>query len=191
MSQSTEAAITSLINTAAVMPLVADLEDHLVKRLISDLVQDIHTYETIGIRYGFGGWAGLLAYLRANPHIVARIKQLKALNDSAMSVNERIQLKAAHGLEDALVQTTIAMTDPAVPIAHRIDYVKIHERLSGAGSQAAVKNGAVVGAQFNLVINFPGGRQEKISTTVAEPATIESIVEEPEGEDAAPPDEDV
>lgn len=191
MSQSVESSISSLINATAIMLPGADLEDHLVKRLVLDLAQDIHTYEVIGTRYGFSGEEGLLAYLRAHPKVVALVKRFKALNDSASSVNERIQLKAAHGLEDALVYTTLAMTDPTVPIAHRVDYAKLHMQLSGAGAQAAIKNGAAVGAQFNLTIMFPSGKEEKFSATVVEPAAIKTIEEDAGDDTSAPQEEDV
>lgn len=187
----TEAAIDALINAQPVLESTAeaDLADTARMRLIQDIASGIYPYDELAERYGLGTQTRLLDYLRANPAVVKRIKALKAINDSDGSIQDRLRLKAAHVLEEALPSISAMITNPAMPAERRLEAYKACQKQAGVDS-APASAAAATGTQFNLVMQFAGAAPQTISATVVEATAIADTPPAPDEDDESL-DEDV
>jgi len=151
-----------------------ELDDDLTGRLIQDVAYRIHAPETIAVRYGFGTVDNLKQYLASHPQVTKETQRLRAIVDSDGSLEARARLKAGFASENLVPQIHGIASDPTKPAGVRIDAFKQLNRMAGLdGMPASAKDGGGSGTQFNLTINMPGGRTEKIVTTVVDQPAIE------------------
>lgn len=148
------------------------LDEKLQNSLRFDLVSQIQSYENIGKRYGFGGEAGLMMFLQANPGFTKEVAKLRAMFSSDMSTQDRARLKALLASEELVTDIFALVSNPANSPAVRIDGFKQLNRMGGVDGLPAVAKDGGTGTQFSLTINMPDGRSEKIITTVVDQAEI-------------------
>jgi hypothetical protein len=148
------------------------------ERLKFDLAAGIHTSETIALRYGFQGVLSLRDYLVSNPWVVAEAKRLRSLMESDQGTGERVKLKAQYACEETIPYLAGIIMNPVSAPKDKVDAYKELRQSGSVGVTARDGNGGT-GTQFSLTINMPGGRTEKIITTVVDdpvpepPAEIE------------------
>ena len=155
---------------------IKDLSEEHTERLKDDLASGIHPAATIGKRYGLGDEAGLRRYLLARPWIVLEAKARKALLESEHSTADRIKLKSQIAYEEVIPAIAGIALSERTPAKERIEAAK---ELRNSGSIGVTgKDNATPGNQFSLTINMPGGRTEKIITTVVDPAELPAPTDE-------------
>jgi hypothetical protein len=158
-----------------------EIDDDMVLRLIYDLAQRIHTAETIAKRYGFQTEPRLKKWLGEHPTVVRQAAKLQAIVNSDRSAEERARLKATFATEELIAPMAAIAGNPTVPAGQRIDAFKQLNRVAGVdGMPVSQKDGGGSGTQFNLTINMPDGRTEKIITTVVDPASLPAPAENDE-----------
>lgn len=156
-----------------------ELDERQRTALRFDLISQIASEEMLGERYGLGGKQGLDDYLRRYPAFADEVARMRSLFNSDMSVQERARLKGCLASEEALPYMFDIIKDPRQSPSTKVDVFKQINRMGGVdGLPPASKEAASGGTSFNLVINMPDGRQEKILTTTIE-AEPEKSMQEP------------
>ena len=173
MSQTHDASalVNAMITSTPLLESQAgvDLVDTVVRRLIQDIAYAIYPLPEIAVRYGFETITRLRAWLLENPGVFNEISKMRAVHQSDASTKERVTLKAQHAIEAAIAATGAMATDPRMPGEIRIKALSELSHLGGfRGGAGAADKQAATGAQFQLVMQFSGGREERISATVVE-----------------------
>lgn len=160
-----EALVDRATENLSVLPKVPTLDNQMIHALCTDLAQRVYPGEEIAKRYGLTG-AELGQYLHDHPMLVRRIKEIKAIWESGVSVESKTRTLACHTVLHALPDTGALMFDRTATPQTRLEALKAHARIAGVdGLPPAQKDGGSVGGQFNVIINLPG-RVEDLSTTV-------------------------
>lgn len=145
---------------------VADEADAIQARLIQDVAYNHYSADELAKRYGLGSEAGLRHYLRRHPNVVERIAKLRAVHRSDMNRPEANRMKANILIEEALPMAMDVIMNPKNPMSVRMDMFKSIQKMAGLDSTPQKNIEATTGATFNLVMQFSGGREERISATV-------------------------
>lgn len=152
------------------------LDETLELRLCDDIAKDIDTPDDIAARYGLVDEAGLRAYLRSRPKLVAHAKKLKALNESSMGAEDRARLKAVYASELLIAHVAHIAGDKAIGAATRIDAFKQLNRMAGMDGAGVAAKGAPGGPSgatpFSVTINIIGQAPETIIPTVVDADVI-------------------
>lgn len=167
------------------------LDDALVMRLTYDMAAGIHEPAEIAVRYGFPDKAGLRAYLKNHPGVIANIRKAKALMESEEGSETRARLKAMQATEGLIASTANMAIDPRIPPQQRIDAFKQLSRVGGLdGSAAAQAAKGAGGPAFTLNILFrekPNEYIKVVDNGAPAPAKLTTVV----NDDDAEYDEDV
>jgi hypothetical protein len=188
MSQTQNAAamVNAMITSIPLLESQAgvDLVDTTVRRLIQDIAYGIYPIEEIAVRYGFETVGRLREWLAKNPGIVSETSKMRAIHLSDASIKERIALKAGHALEAGIPATSAMSTDPRMPGEIRMKATDALMYMAGVkGGGAAADKQAQTGAQFQLVMQFSGGREERITATVVEGEKVPAPLDDGDEED--------
>jgi len=153
------------------MPAAPELDPRLRIPLLHDLAYGLHEPEDLGRRYGLGGIEGLKRFLHDNPEFRKEAQTLRALKSSDVSVPELGRTMAGHASIELVPDMAGIAADPKHSAAVRIDAFKQLNRMAGIdGVAVANRNSeAAAGTQFNLVINMPDGKTERLTTVVEAP----------------------
>ena len=181
MSQTQNAAamVQAMITSIPLLESQAgvDLVDTTVRRLIQDIAYAVYPIEEIAVRYGFETVQRLREWLSRNPGVVAEITRMRAIHLSDASTKDRAALKAQHAVEHAIPATSAMSTDPRMPGEIRMKALDALMHISGfKGGGAAADKQAQTGAQFQLVMQFSGGREERINATVVEAEKVPALI---------------
>ena len=182
MSQTHDASalVNAMITSTPLLESQAgvDLVDTVVRRLIQDIAYAIYPLPEIAVRYGFETITRLRAWLLENPGVFNEISKMRAVHQSDASTKERVTLKAQHAIEAAIAATGAMATDPRMPGEIRIKALSELSHLGGfRGGAGAADKQAATGAQFQLVMQFSGGREERITATVVEGEKVPSPID--------------
>jgi hypothetical protein len=155
------------------LPTTPELPDRLRIPLLHDLAGGLRELEDLGQHYGLGGEQGLRVFLAANPEFKKEAATLRALNKSDMSVQDRGRTKAAHASEELIVDIAAIAANPANAAPVRIDAFKQLNRMAGIDGIANTNKNSegATGTPFNLIINLPDGKTERLTTVVESPTT--------------------
>jgi hypothetical protein len=177
--------INGVVDATAVLDQVPSFTPQVLYAFCTDVAQNVDTYATIAIRYGFTDVAQMADFLRDQHVIRRRIKEYRAIWESDENVQERIKKLSGHAVLAALPTTARIMLDPNQPAQTRLDAVKQHSIM--AGSQATGNGAAAQGSggpqatKFSIQIMFANaGKTETFTTIKAEPV-------EPDGRDIVIP----
>lgn len=137
--------------------------------LTTDLAYNIHEAPTIAARYGFENWEHLKDFLIANPWICEDARQLRIVHESDIRIANRVNQKSLFGVESVIHHLVAIVKNPYSDAKDKISAFKELRQAGGVGS--VTKEGGPGAAQFNLVINMPGGA-ERLTTTVVNPPPV-------------------
>jgi len=177
--------INGVVDATAVLDQVPSFTPQVLYAFCTDVAQNVDTYATIAIRYGFTDVAQMADFLRDQHVIRRRIKEYRAIWESDENVQERIKKLSGHAVLAALPTTARIMLDPNQPAQTRLDAVKQHSIMAGSqatGNGAAAQgSGGPQAAKFSIQIMFANsGKTETFTTIKAEPV-------EPDGRDIVIP----
>lgn len=92
--------------------------------------------------------------------------------NSALNTQERVAIKSATSVELALPEIHRSMVDQTIPLAQRVEALKIMAKLGRVADQA---QGMVTGSGFSVSITI-GTTEMRFDTKQVEPATIEGKI---------------
>lgn len=181
-----EAAINAMIRAVPLLEnhAVADLDDATRMRLMQDVAYAIYPSEDIAVRYGFGTVARLKHWLVRNPGVFAEISRLRAIHNSDAATKERAGLKSQHIIEQALPSMSAMITNPSMPADIRLKAFDACMHVGGFKGTANAQKEITTGTQFNLVMNFPGGKEFRISPTVVVDEVVPALGDSSVDDDA-------
>lgn len=147
---------------------------------MNDVAQNIIEYPDIAERYDFPSEAAMTKFIKDNPEIRRRLKQLRAIWQSDDNVEVRTRVLAGYAVLEAIPHTSQVMYDPTATSAAKLEALKAHARIAGLDGMPShakdVIGGASVGGKFSINFIF-SDRVEKITTLEArpEPQKLEEV----------------
>ena len=179
MPSETEREIEQHLNRTPALSL-RDMDSKVLAAFITDMAQNIFSYDEISQRYGLS-MATMLDIVRRDG-IAQQIKARRAVFTSGDSVQERT--KTLYGLiaMDAASRLDQVIHDPATPIGAVLDGLTLAARNAGVYNSGSQKTDIITpmgGAQFAVNITFAGAKGATIETTAAqrEAVTIDGSAE--------------
>lgn len=155
-------------------------EPRTVFAFCNDVAQKIKLYPTVASRYGFASEAAMAEYIRDNPAIRHRIKELRAIWFSDDNVEVRLRKMAGIALLEAMPDTSgLMFTQPEPKPMVQIDAMNAHAKIAGVsgpppGGRPGDTAGGNGGGRFSVSIIFSGGKIETINSgTPTDAPTIE------------------
>lgn len=128
-------------------------------KLAAELAAELSPPEDVIARYGLT--IAQFAQIAKNPQFKQILAEAKSIWQSDSNAKERIQAKAAHIVEDAMLEMSQIVHDRSKPVTARIDGFKHLSKMAkvdGGRDDALVD----VGSKFSIVINLGDDPADKV-----------------------------
>jgi hypothetical protein len=185
-----EASVNAVIDATPILETgddTPDLSPQLLWAFCVDVAQNVQSFSQIAIRYGFTDVARLRDFLRDQPMVRRRAKEMRAVWESDDNVDDRIKKLSGHAVLAALPETAKIMLDPRTPNETRLNAMQKHATIAGVYNPPGARGGAVVAGagpgvgRFSVNIVFQNaGKTETITTIEHAP---DSHVEHPDNQE--------
>lgn len=185
-----EASVNAVIDATPILETgddTPDLSPQLLWAFCVDVAQNVQSFSQIAIRYGFTDVSRLRDFLRDQPMVRRRAKEMRAVWESDDNVDDRIKKLSGHAVLAALPETAKIMLDPRTPNETRLNAMQKHATIAGVYNPPGARGGAVVAGagpgvgRFSVNIVFQNaGKTETITTIEHAP---DSHVEHPDNQE--------
>ena len=151
--------------------------DQKLRLLAHEIVQNIRDAPDVLSQHGVS--EEQYAELAETATFKAMLRQAAAEWDAVGNTHERVRLKSATLIEQALPDMYAELTDKKEPLSSRVGLLTQLSRISGLGQQAPITQGK--GNVFKLEINLSGRKSEPKTITI-ESSAVE-VLEPPDVND--------
>jgi hypothetical protein len=163
--------------SAQLMPRYTDYDQQL-RQLAHEIVKNIRDASDVLAEFGLS--EAQYAEIAETSTFKTMLRQAAAEWEAAGNTSERVRLKSATLIEQALPDLYKELTNRSEPLSSRVSLVQTLAKIAGLGQQAAAPQGK--GNVFKLTINTSGHRSEPrtitIESNVIEPPALPDVNDE-------------